>query len=151
GAAVLFWVAGEPHASCGGHRPVSADHTLTCFETRLQEPQAHCALDIPDLAVCLCDGCYGLRHALPPLSHAAMSIGEDKLRRRRPAAILLIVGALFIIVPFWAWYATWFGRTLTDSQMASYLADREKPRHVQHALTQLERRIRDGDQEARRW
>jgi hypothetical protein len=29
-----------------------------------------------------------------------MTNGETKPRRRRPAAILLIVGALFIIVPF---------------------------------------------------
>ena len=80
-----------------------------------------------------------------------MTNGETKPRRRRPAAILLIVGALFIIVPFWAWYTTWFGRPLTDSQMASYLEDREKPRHVQHALTQLERRIRNSDSSARQW
>ena len=78
-----------------------------------------------------------------------MTNGDTKSPRRRPAAILLIVGALFIIVPFWAWYTTWFGRPLTESQMASYLADREKPRHVQHALTQLERLIRNGDQGAK--
>jgi biotin carboxyl carrier protein len=65
---------------------------------------------------------------------------------RRPSNIwLIIVAALFIIVPFLTWYLTWFGRTLSDDQIAAYLAEEKNPRHVQHALAQIEQRIEKRD------
>jgi len=63
----------------------------------------------------------------------------------------MIVAALFIIMPFLAWYFTWFGRSLSDETIDKYLADQASPRHVQHALTQIEARIEAGDQSAKRW
>jgi HEAT repeat protein len=59
---------------------------------------------------------------------------------------LVVVAALFIIVPFLTWYGTWFGRSLSDEKIAEYLADETNPRHIQHALTQIEARMEKGDQ-----
>ena len=71
---------------------------------------------------------------------------------RRPSNFwLIIVAALFIIVPFLAWYTTWFGRALSDEDVAKYLADEKNPRHVQHALAQLETRIENGDPGAKKF
>jgi HEAT repeat protein len=58
---------------------------------------------------------------------------------------LIILAGLFIVVPFLTWYATWFGRDLSDDDIAKYLADEKSPRHIQHALTQLETRIEKAD------
>lgn len=58
---------------------------------------------------------------------------------------LIIVAALFIIVPFLTWYGTWFGRELSDDDIAKYLADEKSPRHIQHALLQIEQRIEKHD------
>ena len=68
---------------------------------------------------------------------------------KRPSNFwLIIVAALFIIVPFLAWYFTWFGRTLSDADIATYLADEQNPRHIQHALSQVEQKMEHGDQSA---
>ena len=71
--------------------------------------------------------------------------------RRRSPLPLAIVAALFIIMPFLAWYFTWFGRTLSDDDISKYLAEESSPRHVQHALSQIEARIEAGDAGAKRW
>lgn len=68
------------------------------------------------------------------------------LKQKRPSNLwLIIVAALFIIVPFLAWYFTWFGRNLSDEEIASYLAEENNPRHIQHALLQVEQRMERGD------
>ena len=41
--------------------------------------------------------------------------------KRRTNIWLVIVAALFIIVPFLTWYGTWFGRELSDEDLAKYL------------------------------
>jgi HEAT repeats len=64
---------------------------------------------------------------------------------------LIIVAALFIIVPFLTWYGTWFGRSLSDETIAEYLGEEKSPRHIQHALTQLETRIEKGDPSAKKF
>ena len=64
---------------------------------------------------------------------------------------LIILAALFIIVPFLTWYGTWFGRNLSDEDIAKYLADEKNPRHIQHALTQVETRIEKGDASAKKF
>lgn len=67
-------------------------------------------------------------------------------RPRRPSNVwLIIVAALFIIVPFLTWYGTWFGRELSDDDIAKYLADEKSPRHIQHALLQIEQQIEKHD------
>lgn len=73
-------------------------------------------------------------------------------RGKRPSNIwLIIVASLFIIVPFLTWYFTWFGRSLSDEKIVEYLADEQKPRNIQHALTQIEQRIEKGDPTARKF
>lgn len=70
--------------------------------------------------------------------------------RRRTPWPLMVVAALFIVVPFFAWYGTWFGRALDDADIEKYLKE-EKPRHVQHALSEVEKRIAAGGDGAKRW
>lgn len=70
--------------------------------------------------------------------------------RRYPWAILVVV-VLFVVIPFIAWYGSWFGRPLSDAKMTEYLHDQIKPRNVQHALAQLGNRIIDGDQSVRQF
>src|ERR1041385_465717 len=66
---------------------------------------------------------------------------------RRPSNIwLIIVAALFIIVPFLTWYGTWFGRGLSDEDIAKYRVDEQNPRHIQPALLQVEEKIERGDE-----
>jgi HEAT repeat protein len=73
-------------------------------------------------------------------------------RQKRPSNIwLIIVAGLFIIVPFLTWYLTWFGRGLSDEDLASYLVDEKNPRHIQHALLQIEERIEKGDPSAKKF
>ena len=73
-------------------------------------------------------------------------------RRRTPGSKpILILAALFVAATFLAWYFTWFGRELSDADVAKYLADEKNPRHVQHALVQIQQRIERGDPAAKNW
>ena len=74
-----------------------------------------------------------------------------KASRRRATQIMIVFAALFVIVPFLFWRGTWFGRTLTEDELGKYLADTEKPRHVQHALVQIAERIGRNDTTVERW
>jgi hypothetical protein len=63
-------------------------------------------------------------------------------RPGRRAYLLIALAALALVaLPFLFWYGTWFGRALDDAQLDQYFADREKPRHAQHALVQLGERL----------
>ncbi len=64
---------------------------------------------------------------------------------------IVAMAFLFVLMPFLFWNATWFGRPLTDAQIAKALADRSHPRQIQHALTQIETRIEARDASVRRW
>lgn len=78
--------------------------------------------------------------------------GVALAKPRRPTNWwLVVVAALFIIVPFLTWYGTWFGRALSDEKIAEYLADEKNPRHIQHALTQIESRMEKGDQSVKKF
>lgn len=71
--------------------------------------------------------------------------------RRQTAWPLALVAGLFVIAAFFTWYGTWFGRALSDEDMAAYLADGQKPRKVQHALSQVAEQIAQKDPQVRRW
>jgi hypothetical protein len=58
---------------------------------------------------------------------------------------------LFVAATFLAWYFTWFGRGLSDADITNYLTDTKNPRHVQHALLQVQQRMERGDPSARNW
>ncbi len=73
-------------------------------------------------------------------------------RAHRPSNIwLIIVAGLFIIVPFLTWYLTWFGRGLSDQELMNYLGDQNNPRHIQHALLQVEAKIEKGEPNAKQF
>ena len=74
------------------------------------------------------------------------------LRVRAPGSgPILILAALFVAATFLAWYFTWFGRELSDADISQYLADEKNPRHVQHALLQIQQRMERGDATAKNW
>lgn len=90
--------------------------------------------------------------SLPTNGQGSPSVVAAPQPRRRPSNIwLIIVAGLFIVVPFLTWYFTWFGRNLSEQDLATYLADEKNPRHIQHALLQIEQRIESGDQTARKF
>jgi hypothetical protein len=75
---------------------------------------------------------------------------------RRPSrrAYSLITGfaLLLVLFPFLFWYGTWFGRSLTDSEINEDLNNAAaKPRKAQHALVQIGERISRGDPHVRQW
>jgi len=72
-------------------------------------------------------------------------------KRRKASWPLIILATLFVIVPFFTWYGTWFGRKLSDDDIARYLADNQTPRHIQHALSLIEERIEGGDPSAKKF
>ena len=67
-----------------------------------------------------------------------------------PIWVMLLVFAS-ILVPYLFWQGTWFGRALTDQQLAKYLDDTAKPRHIQHALSQIADRIVRHDPAVAKW
>jgi hypothetical protein len=82
-------------------------------------------------------------------------MAETTSAKRRPSkrAYLLITlfALLLVLFPFLFWYLTWFGRKLTGPEIDSYLADRSKPRHAQHALVQIGERMSRHDPGVERW
>ena len=75
-----------------------------------------------------------------------------EVRRRMPGSgPILILAGLFVAATFLAWYFTWFGRELSDADISKYLADEKSPRHVQHALLQIQQRMERHDPTAKSW
>lgn len=71
--------------------------------------------------------------------------------RVRGSGPILILAILFVVASFLAWYFTWFGRGLSDTEISNYLTDEKHPRHVQHALLQIEQRMERGDPGVSKW
>jgi len=65
--------------------------------------------------------------------------------------MIVIVPILLVLITFLFWYQTWFGRGLSDQEMAQDLADTSVPHKTQHALAQLSDRMARGDPAAKRW
>lgn len=78
------------------------------------------------------------------------SLDAPAARRRRTPWPLAVVAVLFVVVPLLTWYWTWFGRSLSDEEIEKYLVE-GKPRHAQHALSQVAEHIERGDAGASRW
>jgi hypothetical protein len=76
---------------------------------------------------------------------------DSSIPSSRATLIVTAVALLFVIVPALFWQQTWFGRELTDEQIAEYLADEEKPRNTQHALAQLSERVQRRDPSVKQW
>ncbi len=59
--------------------------------------------------------------------------------------IVLALTLLFVLMPFLFWRATWFGRPLTDAQLADALQPKSNPHDIQHGLSQVSDRIVQRD------
>jgi hypothetical protein len=83
-------------------------------------------------------------------NHPEIRVSE--VRKRIPGSgPILILAGLFVAATFLAWYFSWFGRELSDADISKYLLDEKNPRHVQHALLQIQQRIERGDGSAKNW
>lgn len=83
-------------------------------------------------------------------NHPEIKVSEA--RRRTPGSgPILLLAALFVAATFLAWYFSWFGRELSHEDISKYLADEKNPRHVQHALLQVQQRMERGDPETKNW
>ena len=98
------------------------------------------------------DGITELRRYPSPRSPSSRRVYDESRMpqepSRRPGRRAYFLIGLFalalVLFPFLFWYSTWFGRALSDAEMDRYFADREKPRHIQHALVQLGERMSHG-------
>ena len=80
-----------------------------------------------------------------------MKVTAPPVNRIRASGPILILAILFVVASFLTWYLTWFGRGLSDAEITKYLSDYSHPRHVQHALLQVQERIEHGDKTASQW
>ena len=60
---------------------------------------------------------------------------------KRWTYIILALTLLFVLMPFLFWRATWFGRPLSDAQLADALQPKSNPHDIQHGLSQVSDRI----------
>src|SRR5579872_3159814 len=51
----------------------------------------------------------------------------------------------FVLMPFLFWRATWFGRPLSDGQLADVLQSKSNPHYIQHGLSAVADRIVAND------
>jgi biotin carboxyl carrier protein len=87
-----------------------------------------------------------------PIPHPPAPPGKKRRRMStRNRILFLATGWLIVSMPFLFWWNTWFGRQLSDRQLAEYLQDDKKPRHIQHALVQIGERINRHDAAVARW
>jgi hypothetical protein len=80
-----------------------------------------------------------------------MRITTPHISRMRASGPILFLAILFVVASFLTWYFTWFGRNLSDAEITKFLVDEKHPRHVQHALLQVQQRIERGDKTAKQW
>jgi HEAT repeat protein len=80
-----------------------------------------------------------------------LTVATPQVSRVRASGPILILAILFVVASFLTWYFTWFGRGLSDAEITKYLVDVNRPRHVQHALLQIQQRIERGDGSAKQW
>jgi hypothetical protein len=69
----------------------------------------------------------------------------------RTRLLFYLAAWLIVLLPFLFWWNTWFGRQLSDRQIAQYLTDDKRPRHIQHALVQIGEHITRHDASVARW
>jgi len=69
----------------------------------------------------------------------------------RNRLLFFVTGWLIVLMPFLFWWNTWFGRELSNRQLAEYLQDQKHPRHIQHALVQIGERMARHDPRVAQW
>src|SRR5712692_7104024 len=90
----------------------------------------------------------------PPRSSPDTAEASSKPRPRmstRNRLLFFLTAWLIVLMPFLFWWNTWFGRQLSDKQLAEYLHDQKHPRHMQHALVQIGERMARHDASVTRW
>jgi biotin carboxyl carrier protein len=95
-----------------------------------------------------------LPNAAPQTSPDA-SEALDRPRKPRMSTrnrlLFFLTAWLIVLMPFLFWWNTWFGRQLSDKQLAEYLQDEKHPRHIQHALVQIGERMTRHDASVTQW
>ncbi len=81
----------------------------------------------------------------------AESGSGDVFVSRKATLLITAVAVASVVIPFWFWMDTWFGKPLSEAQIQEYLADSERPRRAQHAMAQISQRIAAGDKSVRVW
>jgi len=66
-------------------------------------------------------------------------------------ALVLLALVACVVVPFYFWQGTWFGRPLQDDELTQFLNDPDKSRRVQHGLSQIAERMERGDPRVTQW
>jgi biotin carboxyl carrier protein len=87
----------------------------------------------------------------PPPDTDALAPPAKPRMSTRNRLLFFATGWLIVLMPFLFWWNTWFGRQLSDKQLAEYLQDDKKPRHIQHALVQIGERVTRHDPTVTRW
>jgi len=65
--------------------------------------------------------------------------------------LFFVTAWLIVLMPFLFWWNTWFGRRLSENQIAEYMHDEKKPRHIQHALVQIGESMSRHETPVTRW
>ena len=66
-------------------------------------------------------------------------------------ALVLLALVTCVVVPFYFWQGTWFGRPLQDEGLTQFLTDPDKSRRVQHGLSQIAERMERDDPKVAQW
>ena len=66
-------------------------------------------------------------------------------------ALVLLALVACVVVPFFFWQGTWFGRPLQDDELTQFLTDPGRSRRVQHGLVQIAERMERGDPKVAQW
>src|SRR5882762_2475666 len=88
---------------------------------------------------------------LPEVSTNGSNEPINESKRGRSNWPIMLVAIIFVVVTFLTWHGTWFGRSLSDTQLSEYLSEDKNYRHVQQSLWQVGERIVKGDTSVRRW
>ena len=86
-----------------------------------------------------------------PLNPESRTQNPAPRKTHRSKLLVLLVLIIGIVIPVQFWRSVWFGRELTDVQLQKFFNESTKPRSIQHALVQINERIRKGDPEIPRW
>jgi biotin carboxyl carrier protein len=88
--------------------------------------------------------------ATPQSSPVASKPPKPRMSTRN-RLLFFVTGWLIVLMPFLFWWNTWFGRQLSNQQLAEYLQDQKHPRHIQHALVQIGERMTRHDPSVTQW
>lgn len=88
--------------------------------------------------------------ATPQSSPVASKPAKPRMSTRN-RVLFFLTGWLIVLMPFLFWWNTWFGRQLSNQQLAEYLQDQKHPRHIQHALVQIGERMTRHDPSVTQW